>query len=396
MDIAREYLSKLGIEVLENNKKLKKLDDILRKGFQYPIVSLENLINPKYEKIKKNDYKGEYDIVEKISFGDGKIYLREVRETGMDLYKAKEGDLITSKINVHQGAVAISPKDLVCSTHYQVYEVNQEEIDPTYLLSVLRSNKFIENINLEKAGGIKNEAGAAFLSQFKIPLPSLDIQKEFVEEIGRQKRIIEGAERIEDSFTVDQFLESQYPEEFIEKLAEVDGSPVKDLSGLMDEIYVGGENIEGGTGRLLNLQTVRDAGIIGPSNVFKKNHVVYNKVRPNLQKCFYAEFNGVCSSDIYPLKVNSELILPKYLAMVLQSKLFAKKTESFQEGRSGMPKINRDQLAKIRISLPPIEIQGKIVEKYEQQLRALDSVQLLKHEAKKRIEDILTKLWGDH
>jgi type I restriction enzyme M protein len=103
----------------------------------------------------------------------------------------------------------------------------------------------------------------------------------------------------------------------------------------------------------------------------------------------------VCSSDIYPLKVNSDLILGKYLALVLQTKLFAKKTEYFQEGRSGMPKINQDQLAQIKIPLPPLEIQRQIVEKLDRQMQALDGVRLIKSEAEKRIEKILAGVWGE-
>jgi len=93
--------------------------------------------------------------------------------------------------------------------------------------------------------------------------------------------------------------------------------------------------------------------------------------------------------------VNGDLILGKYLAMVLQTKLFAKKTESFQEGRSGMPKINQDQLAQIKIPLPPLETQRQIVEKLNRQMQALEGVRLLKSEAEKRIEEILVKVWGE-
>jgi type I restriction-modification system DNA methylase subunit len=196
MDIAREYLSRLDKKVLEQDEKLKKLEEILRKGFQYPQVEIKELITPKYEKIKKDNFHGDFDVLEKISFSDGKIHIREKRETGMDLYKAEAGDLITSKINVHQGAVAISPSDLVCSTHYQVYSINVSVVNPKYLLLVLRSAKFLETINIEKAGGIKNEAGAEFLGKFKIPLPPLEVQNEIVEKIEKQKQIIEGAEQI--------------------------------------------------------------------------------------------------------------------------------------------------------------------------------------------------------
>ena len=219
MDIAREYLSKLDNEVLKQDNKLKKLEEILRRGFQYPHIELDKLIKPKYEKIKKDDFQGDYDVVEKISFADGRIHLRETRETGMDLYKANKGDLTTSKINVHQGAMAISPSDLVCSTHYQIYEINQTEVNSKYLLLLLRSQKFLEIVNLEKAGGIKNEAGAEFLTKFKIPLPPLEVQNEIVEKIEKQKQIIDGVEKIENSFTIQMIVD--FPDTEIVEIGKV-------------------------------------------------------------------------------------------------------------------------------------------------------------------------------
>jgi len=41
MDSAREYLSKLDKKVLGQDMKLGKLEEIFRKGFQYPIVPLK-------------------------------------------------------------------------------------------------------------------------------------------------------------------------------------------------------------------------------------------------------------------------------------------------------------------------------------------------------------------
>ena len=137
----------------------------------------------------------------------------------MDLYKANKGDLTTSKINVHQGAMAISPSDLVCSTHYQIYEINQTEVNSKYLLLLLRSQKFLEIVNLEKAGGIKNEAGAEFLTKFKIPLPPLEVQNEIVEKIEKQKQIIDGVEKIENSFTIQMIVD--FPDTEIVEIGKV-------------------------------------------------------------------------------------------------------------------------------------------------------------------------------
>jgi len=143
-------------------------------------VQLKELIKPREEKIKKSDYDGALPIVEKISFADGLLHFREDRETGMDLYKACKGDLVTSKINLHQGAVALAPSDLVTSTHYLPYEINVGEVNPEYLVAMIRSAQFRSSIDAQKNSGIKNEQGAEFLGEFEIPIPDRKVQEEFV------------------------------------------------------------------------------------------------------------------------------------------------------------------------------------------------------------------------
>lgn len=399
MDIAREYLSKLDKKVLEQEEKLAKLFEILKETKQFLFIQLSEVLNE--YKIPTTIEDGiEYKQVSVRLYGKG-VSLREIQKGTEILTKkqflVKSGTLIYGTQNLARGAIGILPDecdDAVITQNMRVFEIS-ESISSKYLEFILQSKHFVSLVEELEHGAARAYIYPESFLPIQIPLPLLEVQNEIVEKIEKQKRIIEGAERIEEGFATDQFLKSNHQEEFIEKLAQVDGSPVKDLSALMNETYVGGENIESGTGRLLNLQTVQEAGIIGPSFVFKKGHVVYSKVRPNLQKCFYADFDGVCSSDIYPLKVNDNLTLAKYLALVLQTKLFARKTESFQEGRSGMPKINQDQLAQIKIPLPPLEIQRQIVEKLDRQMQALEGVRLLKSEAEKRIEEILEEVWGN-
>jgi type I restriction-modification system DNA methylase subunit/restriction endonuclease S subunit len=403
MDIAREYLSKLDKQVLEKQEKLKKLEEILRKGFQYPDVRLSEILECYENKITIEEDK-KYKQITISNTGD--VKLREIKlgsEIGTKkqvLIDLSQGDLlIYSRLGLHTGAIGLIPQDLdsaVVTVDMPVFRYKTLEVSPKYVALIVQNKKFIDKVvEQNPTGAAQTRFHEDKFLQLQIPLPPLEVQNEIVKKIEKQKQIIEGAERIEDGFSVDQFIDTGYDEEFIEKLAEVDGSPVKDLSSLISETYVGGENIESGSGRLLNLQTVQEAGIIGPSYKFRKGHVVYSKVRPNLKKCFFADFDGVCSSDIYPLKINEELVLPKYFALILQSKMFAKKTESFQDGRSGMPKINQDQLAQIKIPLPPLETQRQIVEKLDKQMRALKGVRLLKSEAEKRIEEILAGVWGE-
>ncbi|MCK5123575.1 MAG: restriction endonuclease subunit S [Candidatus Pacebacteria bacterium] len=79
----------------------------------------------------------------------------------------------------------------------------------------------------------------------------------------------------------------------------------------------------------------------------------------------------------------------------MQSKYFAKQTQIFQVGRSGMPKINQDQLSKIKIPLPPIEIQKQIVARLDKEMETLEKIRELKTQAEERINKILEEVWGE-
>ena len=313
----------------------------------------------------------------------------------MDLYKAEKGDLITSKINVHQGALALADRNLVCSTHYQVYEIDKNLINPNYLAHILRSNWFQIRVNEIKNGGIKNEQGADFLMSLEIPLPSIEEQNDIVDHIEKQKAIIEGSEKVLSNWVVDDYLDLKSNEKAFSNIAIVDGKIIKDegLQSKKNLPYIGGQNIETGTGYLKNIESVEKSGIIGPSYFFKKGQVVYSKVRPNLRKCFLASFEGVCSSDVYPLTVIDKNTSPEYFSRVLQSNYFANKTQVFQ-GRAGMPKINRKQLYSINISMPDYSKQLEMVKAIQSGILVLEGLKKMKSEAEKKIEKILADIWG--
>jgi type I restriction enzyme M protein len=374
MDIAREYLSKLDKHVLKQYVKLRKLQEVLRKGFQYPQVEIGELIIPKYDKIKKEEFHGDIDVVEKISFGDGKVHFREKRETGMDLYKANVGDLITSKINVHQGAIAISPSDLVCSTHYQVYSINNTSVNTKYLLLALRSAKFLKIVNIEKAGGIKNEAGAEFLSKLKIPLPLIEVQNEIVEKIEKHRQIINGAELLEKGWI------PEYSKE---------GCDLRKLGDIVElqrgydlpqyEFKEGDFPVMGSNGVIghHNISKHKGPGVItGRSGTIGKVHYIEKDYWPHNTSLFVKDFKG-----------NN----PKFIYYLLQSI----DLKSLADSTTAVPSLDRKNAYLLDVYVPSPEIQDEIVKKLDCQMQALEAVRFLKSEAEKRINEILAGIWGE-
>ena len=146
------------------------------------LVPLRELIAPKKNVIKKEEYDGSLPIVEKIVFKTGKVVFRDKKVTGMNLYSLQQGDLLISNINFHQGATALNTfGEIAASTHYQPYSTNSNKVDPEFLVMVLRSPYFLSIISGKKAQGIKNESGYNFIGSFSIPLPTLKEQRKIVD-----------------------------------------------------------------------------------------------------------------------------------------------------------------------------------------------------------------------
>lgn len=121
--------------------------------------------------------------IEKIDF-DGNIYLAPV-QTNTDMILIKKGDLVISGINVEKGALSIyhGEEDVLASIHYSAYEFDENQINIVYLKWFLKSKVF-KNLLLEQTGsGIKKEIKSKHLLPIQIELPSLEVQKDIVNNI---------------------------------------------------------------------------------------------------------------------------------------------------------------------------------------------------------------------
>lgn len=399
-DIAREYVSNLDNDLIAKHKELNVIKEILKSGAKYPMVKLKDYLILNENKIKPNKNPDVNYKVLGVSNEVG-IFLNETlqaEETNQSYFVVAKNEFCYNPYRINVGSIGLNNNDYdnqIISGAYIVFACKEDELNPKYLDTLFKSKGFLNYVNDKANGGVRMNFKFEDMEAWEIPLPSLDEQNAIVAQIEKQKAIIEGADMVLKNWEVDDYINLTSNEDSISNIAYVDGQIIKDekLRAKFDEIYVGGENIESGTGRLSNLKTVEEAGIVGPSYIFKPGQIVYSKVRPNLQKCFYADFEGICSSDIYPLTVFNENVVPEYFVRVLQSKYFASKTQVFQD-RAGMPKVNRDQLATITISLPDKTEQSKIIEIINAQIQVLEGLRQMKTEAQKKINQILADVWG--
>jgi type I restriction enzyme S subunit len=165
-------------------------------------------------------------------------------------------------------------------------------------------------------------------------------------------------------------------------------------------LYIDISSIEEGAGRILEVKKI--LGKNAPSRarrVIHANDVIMSTVRPYLKSIAIIpeEYdNQICSTGFAVLTCKKE-ILPKYLFYLLFSDVVIRQCNEMMVG-AHYPALRFDQVARIKIPLPPLEEQKRIVSRLEQLIsRAEEAKRLRKlaiEEAGKIMQAALNKVFS--
>ncbi|WJE54664.1 restriction endonuclease subunit S [Bacillus cereus] len=145
-----------------------------------------------------------------------------------------------------------------------------------------------------------------------------------------------------------------------EETVNISTNMVDPKTGSYDELpHIGPGNIESFTGKILdNVLKVKDSNLISGKFHFYRGDIIYGKINPQLGKYAIAPFEGLASADSYILNTKNGVV-QNFLYSVLQTKDFYKYSVSVS-ARTGMPKINRDELNVYNYKAPKTEEQTKV------------------------------------
>lgn len=123
--------------------------------------------------------------------------------------------------------------------------------------------------------------------------------------------------------------------------------------------HIGPGNIESFSGRILdNVKKVKEEKLISGKFHFHVGDIIYGKINPHLGKYTLANVEGLASADAYILNTRNE-VSQDFFFTILQSKDFYNYSVSVSS-RTGMPKINRNELNQYQYYAPLLEEQQKI------------------------------------
>ena len=300
-----------------------------------------------------------------------KITQQAVIDSGLKSFPAGTV-LLSSRAPI--GKVAIAGTEMYCNQGFKNL-ICSEKIYNRYLDHFLKDKTAY--LNSLGRGATFKEISKSIVENIEIPLPPLDKQRKIAAVLDKVSGLI--AKRRQQLEKLDELVKARFVEMFgdfkintmrwpvvgFKEIAIIDGNMTTDYKKYASYPHIGIDSIEKDTGRLNGYRTVAEDGVISGKYIFTSKHIIYSKIRPNLNKVALPEFDGLCSADAYPILPIDGKCNRIFLAYNMRSQFFLDYILQFCN-RTNLPKVNRKEVAGFQTPLPPIELQNQFATFVEQ------------------------------
>lgn len=236
-------------------------------------------------------------------------------------------------------------------------------------------------------------------------LDNIEKQLEIIDVLGRCKKVIEA--RKQELVELDSLTKARFVEMFgdlktnskmwqivgFNECAVIDTNMIHNFQGYEDYPHIGIDSIEKETGKLIGYRTISEDGVVSGKYLFTPQHIIYSKIRPNLNKVALPDFDGLCSADAYPILVKKEICNREYMGYTLRNKYFLDYILAFSS-RTNLPKVNKKQVEGFKLPLPPMGLQNQFADFVHQVDKSKVAVQKALDETQILFDSLMQKYFG--
>ena len=187
----------------------------------------------------------------------------------------------------------------------------------------------------------------------KIPVPPLKIQQEIVNDCtaidNKTEEKARGIKKIQAEIEA-LCLHDNFETKKLLQVVDIQSNVINPLQETGSVFFVGLENIESDTGRLIGNPLTQYSTIKSNKNIYKKGDLLYRKLRPNLNKLYLAQEDGICSTDILVLRCKDRN-LNSFYAYYMRTKKFNSEVLKTVSGQQ-LPRTKWDLIKAIKVPIP--------------------------------------------
>jgi type I restriction enzyme, S subunit len=344
---------------------------------EYPFVHMGSFLRERKEFITIDDMEV-YKRAKVQWYGKGTILRDKV--PGIEIKTKQQqvirtNEFVVAEIDAKDGSFGVTPEELdgaIVSSHYFVYEIDQNLCLPSYLEWYVRTNNLQV---LVKAQGSTNYSAIRSYTvyDYEIPLPPLTEQQRIVAYIDSMAARINDALRLrEDADSeMNAFLLSAYHQAFQPK-SNWTMAKVGDFCDNPQYGYTESAKSEPVGPKFLRITDIQDGKVNWDSvpycecpqpekYLLKPNDIVFARTGATTGKSFLIREcpEAVFASYLIRLRVVNS-VTPEYLYAFFQSPNYWSQVTDEKKG-TGQPNVNGQKLANIRVPIPPLEEQQRLV-----------------------------------
>ena len=324
--------------------------------------------------------------------------------------------LITEQA-LRDSSTKIAPKDsVILITRVSVgkfayttteYAINQDltclipgrGLNPKFLYYMARSLALQIAQNAQGIGvkGVTQK----YVSEMKIPFPPLMVQEEIVAELDSHQKIIDGARQVVENYKPTIQNNSHWETVRLGDICELNPrkSEVKDFEGNVSFVPMA---MVSETDMYFSVQEQKPLKEVYTGyTYFRDDDVLLAKVTP----CFENGKSGLAknlengigfgSSEFFVLRANPEKVLPEYIYYIINSNRFIAEGTPQMTGTGGLRRLTKDFVLNYPVSLPPLDVQRRIVNQTEEEITIVEQNKRLIEIFEKKINDKISEVWGE-
>lgn len=316
-----------------------------------------------------------------------------------------EGDILISRLPEPVGRACLVPNlsiRMITAVDCTIVRTKQNILIPKFLLFLTISNQYFKLIEGYLTGSSRKRISRKNLEKIKIPLPPLEIQEQIVAELENYQKIIDGARQVVENYKPTfkinpdwEMVELGYTCKFVRgpfgaalkkdifvekgfKIYEQKHAINNDFS--IGEYYIRPEKFQE-----MNRFEVKSGDlIISCSGTMGKIAIVPQNIE-----------RGIINQALLKLTPDYKKIISIYLKLVLETPGIQNKYFQNTSGAAIKNVSSVKYLKSIKIPLPSIEIQKKIVGKIENEQKIIDANKELIKIYEQKIKYKIAEVWGE-
>jgi type I restriction enzyme S subunit len=316
--------------------------------------------------------------------GTGEVTVKQV--AGVELASAKaqfaNGDLLYGRLRPYLNKVAIAPCDGVSSTEIWVLQPTPF-IETQFAFFMLTSFYMLRRVERVTEGANLPRVDADGFDRIEIPLPPLSEQRRIVEILNEARdvrRLRQQADHLTTQLIPSIFNEMfageggyrHWPEVAIKRVvhsADYGTSTAANENGVgvpclrMNNVTYEGE---------LDLDDLKHVELSESElrkQLLRKNDVLFNRTNSlelvGKTGLWDASFEAVAASYFVRLRLDLEQVDPRYMVAFLNLASTKRRLQNMAKQAIGMSNINANELQRVRMPLPDIELQRKFGKRIE-------------------------------